>query len=40
THHVHILEMNGDPYRLATSKKRQQRANLTDQTSSSGVSMT
>ena len=23
THHVHILEMNGDSYRLATSKKRQ-----------------
>ena len=22
THHVHILEMNGDSYRLATSKKR------------------
>ncbi|SFI37299.1 hypothetical protein SAMN04515618_1201 [Collimonas sp. OK307] len=25
THHVHILEMNGESYRLATSKKRQQR---------------
>lgn len=23
THHVHILEMNGESYRLATSKKRQ-----------------
>jgi hypothetical protein len=22
THHVHILEMNGDSYRLATSQKR------------------
>ena len=22
THHVHILEMNGDSYRLASSKKR------------------
>jgi len=22
THHVHILEMNGESYRLATSKKR------------------
>ncbi|MGV8891893.1 MAG: IS21-like element helper ATPase IstB [Burkholderiaceae bacterium] len=25
THHVHILKMNGESYRLATSKKRQQR---------------
>ncbi|MET3120117.1 DNA replication protein DnaC [Undibacterium sp. GrIS 1.8] len=25
THHVHILEMNGESYRLAISKKRQQR---------------
>ncbi len=24
THHVHILEMNGDSYRLASSRKRQQ----------------
>ena len=23
THHVHLLEMNGESYRLATSKKRQ-----------------
>lgn len=23
THHVHILEMNGDSYRLAASRKRQ-----------------
>jgi DNA replication protein DnaC len=23
THHVHILEMNGESYRLATSRKRQ-----------------
>ena len=23
THHVHILEMNGDSYRLATSRRRQ-----------------
>ncbi|WP_274610623.1 hypothetical protein [Rhodoferax fermentans] len=22
THHVHILDMNGDSYRLATSQKR------------------
>ncbi len=26
THHVHILEMNGDSYRLAQSKSRTQRA--------------
>jgi DNA replication protein DnaC len=26
THHVHILEMNGESYRLATSKKRQRVA--------------
>ena len=25
THHVHILEMNGDSYRLATARKAQQR---------------
>ena len=25
THYVHILEMNGESYRLATSKKQQQR---------------
>jgi len=25
THHVHILEMNGESYRLATSKKRQKQ---------------
>ena len=25
THHVHILEMNGDSYRLKQSKKRQSR---------------
>jgi DNA replication protein DnaC len=25
THHVHILEMNGDSFRLATSKKAQRR---------------
>ena len=25
THHVHILEMNGDSYRLATSRKRAKR---------------
>ena len=26
THHVHILEMNGDSYRLAHSKRRSRRA--------------
>ena len=25
THHVHILEMNGESYRLAASKKRQKQ---------------
>ena len=25
THHVHLLEMNGDSYRLATSRKRQRQ---------------
>ncbi len=25
THHVHILEMNGDSYRLAHSKRRARR---------------
>jgi len=33
THHVHILEMNGDSYRLKQSKRRQRRpqaAELTD----------
>jgi DNA replication protein DnaC len=26
THHVHILELNGDSFRLATSRKRQKRS--------------
>jgi hypothetical protein len=26
THHVHILEMNGESFRLATSKTAQRRA--------------
>ena len=26
THHVHILEMNGDSYRLAESKRRSRKA--------------
>ncbi len=29
THHVHILEMNGESYRLATSKKRQRQGGQT-----------
>ena len=29
THHVHILEMNGDSYRLNQSKRRQRRAVIT-----------
>ena len=31
THHVHILEMNGDSYRLASSKKRANRSSISDQ---------
>ena len=30
THHVHILEMNGDSYRLKQSKRRQRGAPVTD----------
>ena len=30
THHVHILEMNGDSYRLKQSKRRQRGARATD----------
>jgi hypothetical protein len=30
THHVHILEMNGDSYRLKQSKRRQRSARSTD----------
>jgi DNA replication protein DnaC len=29
THHVHILEMNGDSFRLATSKRAQRRQSQT-----------
>ena len=28
THHVHILEMNGDSYRLKQSKRRQRAARV------------
>ena len=31
THHVHILEMNGDSYRLNQSQKRRNPKNLTTQ---------
>ena len=34
THHVHILEMNGDSYRLATAKKAQRRASSAQNASS------
>ena len=30
THHVHILEMNGDSYRLKQSKRRQRGARTTN----------
>jgi len=40
THHVHILEMNGDSYRLATSKQRQKKSALTNQTSTTGAPVT
>ena len=35
THHVHILEMNGDSYRLKQSKKRQSRGSTTTQPANS-----
>ncbi|NBS35280.1 MAG: ATP-binding protein [Methylocystaceae bacterium] len=34
THHVHILEMNGESYRLATAKKAQRRASSAQNASS------
>lgn len=40
THHVHILEMNGESFRLATSKMAQRRTvqapNTTPKTTSEG----
>jgi len=33
THHVNILEMNGESYRLNQSKRRQQRRNKASATS-------
>ena len=35
THHVHILEMNGDSYRLNQSKRRARRAQADDQSTAS-----
>ena len=35
THHVHILEMNGDSYRLASSQKRARKARAMAETNSS-----
>jgi hypothetical protein len=32
THHVHILEMNGESFRLATSKKAQRRSGQSQNT--------
>lgn len=40
THHVHILEMNGESYRLATSKQRQRKRNTSDQSIEKGGAMT
>lgn len=40
THHVHILEMNGESYRLAASKQRQRKSNNPDQPGSRGEAMT
>ena len=37
THHVHILEMNGESYRLATSKQRQRKGNTADNTHAKGA---
>ena len=36
THHVHILEMNGESFRLATSKKARRGTNQTTNTSTQG----
>ena len=35
THHVHILEMNGDSYRLNQSKRRYRRATADNQSTES-----
>ena len=36
THHVHILEMNGESYRLASSKQRQKKSSTSDNTTTKG----
>jgi DNA replication protein DnaC len=36
THHVHILEMNGESFRLASSKRAQRRAGPTAKPSPEG----
>lgn len=40
THHVHILEMNGESYRLATSKQRQRKRHSSDHNTEKGGVMT
>lgn len=40
THHVHILEMNGESYRLAASKQRQRKIAQPHKTDLKGVPMT
>ena len=40
TYHVHILEMNGDSYRLAASKKRQRKSNPSHPADPTGGAMT
>jgi DNA replication protein DnaC len=37
THHVHILEMNGDSYRLKQSKSKRRRASRSSDTDASGA---
>ena len=38
THHVHILEMNGESYRLATSKQRQKKTTPSENNTTKGSS--
>ena len=40
THHVHILEMNGESYRLAASKQRQRKTSDADRADSKGAATT
>lgn len=37
THHVHILEMNGDSYRLAHSKARRRKTNHVEATTATDI---